>query len=114
MPFRWLGDVRATRGCGCWGRKLMGAIHSDAPPLLEVRDLVKHYPLRRPVLDALRRRPALAVRAVDGVSFSVNRGQTLALVGESGCGKTTTGRCVLFLQQPTSGDVLVEGQRIDP
>ncbi len=92
----------------------MGAIRSDAPPLLEVRDLVKHYPLRRPVFDALRRRPAQAVRAVDGVSFSVNRGQTLALVGESGCGKTTTGRCVLFLQQPTSGDVLVEGQRIDP
>jgi oligopeptide transport system ATP-binding protein len=84
------------------------------PPFLEVRDLVKHYPLRRPVVDVLRRRPAQAVRAVDGVSFSVDRGQTLALVGESGCGKTTTGRCVLFLQQPTSGEVLVEGQRIDP
>lgn len=92
----------------------MAEILPDAPPFLEVRDLVKHYPLRRPIVDALRRLPAPAVRAVDGVSFSVARGQTLALVGESGCGKTTTGRCVLFLQQPTSGDVLVEGQRIDP
>lgn len=83
-------------------------------PFLEVRDLVKHYPLRRSLVDTLRRKPAPAVRAVDGVSFSVARGQTLALVGESGCGKTTTGRCVLFLQQPTSGEVLVAGEPIDP
>jgi oligopeptide/dipeptide ABC transporter ATP-binding protein len=85
-----------------------------SPPLLEVRDLVKHYPVRRTVGDALRGAPRLAVRAVDGVSFSVSRGKTLSLVGESGCGKTTTGRCVLFLQHPTSGDVLVDGQRVDP
>jgi oligopeptide transport system ATP-binding protein len=84
------------------------------PPLLEVRDLVKHYPVRRSLADALRRVPAKSVRAVDGVSFSVCQGQTLALVGESGCGKTTTGRCVLFLQSPTSGEILVEGQPIDP
>jgi oligopeptide transport system ATP-binding protein len=84
------------------------------PPLLEVRELIKHYPVRRSLPDALRRVPAKAVRAVDGVSFSVRQGQTLALVGESGCGKTTTGRCVLFLQSPTSGEILVEGQQIDP
>jgi oligopeptide/dipeptide ABC transporter ATP-binding protein len=60
------------------------------------------------------RRPRVTVRAVDGVSFSVGKGKTLALVGESGCGKTTTGRCVLFLQQPTSGEVIVHGQRVDP
>jgi oligopeptide/dipeptide ABC transporter ATP-binding protein len=54
------------------------------------------------------------VRAVDGVSFSVAKRQTLALVGESGCGKTTTGRCVLFLQQPTSGQVIVNGELVDP
>jgi oligopeptide transport system ATP-binding protein len=84
------------------------------PPLLEVRDLVKHFPVGRTLLDTLRRTPPAAVRAVDGVSFSVAQGQTLALVGESGCGKTTTGRCVLFLQHPTSGDVLVNGERIDP
>ncbi len=87
---------------------------SDAVPLLEVRDLVKHYPVRRSITDSLRRVPAQAIRAVDGVSFTVDRGQTVALVGESGCGKTTTGRCILFLQNPTSGDVLIDGQRIDP
>jgi oligopeptide/dipeptide ABC transporter ATP-binding protein len=84
------------------------------PPLLEVRDLVKHFPVKRSVGDVLRRAPVRAVRAVDGVSFRVAKGQTLALVGESGCGKTTTGRCVLFLQQPTSGQVLIDGTPIDP
>ena len=83
-------------------------------PLLEVRNLVKHFPVHGSVGDALLRRPRVAVRAVDGVSFSVAKGKTLALVGESGCGKTTTGRCVLFLQQPTSGEVIVHGQRVDP
>jgi len=83
-------------------------------PLLEVRQLVKHFPVRRSLGDALRRQPHLAVRAVDGVSFAVAKGRTLALVGESGCGKTTTGRCVLFLQEPTSGDIIVNGQRVDP
>lgn len=87
---------------------------STQPTLLEVRNLVKHYPLGRSVGDVLRGRPGAAVRAVDGVSFQVQRGETLALVGESGCGKTTTGRCVLFLQQPTSGEVLFAGQPIDP
>jgi oligopeptide transport system ATP-binding protein len=87
---------------------------NGGPPLLEVRDLVKHFPLRRTFLDVVGRRPALAVRAVDGVSFTVAKGKTLALVGESGCGKTTTGRCVLYLQQPTSGEVIVAGQRVDP
>ena len=84
------------------------------PALLDVRNLVKHYPVGRSFGDILRGRPGAAVRAVDGVSFQVQRGETLALVGESGCGKTTTGRCVLFLQQPTSGDVLFTGERIDP
>ncbi|MCA9876494.1 MAG: ATP-binding cassette domain-containing protein, partial [Thermomicrobiales bacterium] len=84
------------------------------PALLEARNLVKHYPVGRPLGDIFRRRPGAAVRAVDGVSFRVQRGETLALVGESGCGKTTTGRCVLFLQQPTSGEVLFAGERIDP
>jgi oligopeptide/dipeptide ABC transporter ATP-binding protein len=83
-------------------------------PLLEVRNLVKHFPVRGSVGDTLLRRPRAAVRAVDGVSFSVGKGKTLALVGESGCGKTTTGRCVLFLQHPTSGEVFVQGQHVDP
>src|SRR5215212_9891919 len=86
----------------------------DEAPLLDVHNLVKHFPVRRSMSDAVRRLPHQAVRAVDGVSFQVQRGETLALVGESGCGKTTTGRCVLFLQQPTSGEVLFAGTPIDP
>jgi peptide/nickel transport system ATP-binding protein len=65
--------------------------------LLEVRNLVKHFG---------------AVRAVDGVSFSIDAGQTLALVGESGCGKTTTGRCLVRLLQPSGGEILFEGREI--
>lgn len=86
----------------------------NAAALLEVRNLVKHFPLRRSVVDTLRRAPPRVIHAVDDVSFSLSRGQTLALVGESGCGKTTTGRCILYLQPPTSGEVLVEGTPIDP
>ena len=62
--------------------------------LLEVRDLVKHFPV-----GAGLRRSTLSVKAVDGVSFKLHRGETLGLVGESGCGKTTTGRCVLQLER---------------
>jgi oligopeptide transport system ATP-binding protein len=76
--------------------------------LLEVRDLVKHYP----VSSGFFGRQVGLVRAVDGVSFSIRRGETLGLVGESGCGKTTTGRCVLQLERPTSGSVRFEGQEL--
>jgi len=72
--------------------------------LLEVRNLVKHFP----VATGFRGAP-LSVKAVDGVSFTLKRGETLGLVGESGCGKTTTGRCVLLLERPTSGEVVFEG-----
>ncbi|HET7093128.1 MAG TPA: oligopeptide/dipeptide ABC transporter ATP-binding protein [Thermomicrobiales bacterium] len=91
-----------------------GAEGKRAAPLLEVRGLTKHYPLKRGIGARLRGEPALAVRAVDGIDFAIDRGQTLGLVGESGCGKTTTGRCVLFLQTPTAGEVLVDGERVDP
>jgi oligopeptide transport system ATP-binding protein len=76
--------------------------------LLEVRDLVKHYP----VAAGLFGRRAGVVRAVDGVTFAVRRGETLGLVGESGCGKTTTGRCILQLERPTSGSVRFQGQEL--
>ena len=72
--------------------------------ILEVRDLVKHFPVGGGPL-----RGGGLIRAVDGVSFSILRGETLGLVGESGCGKTTTGRCVLQLERPTSGQVIFEG-----
>jgi len=77
--------------------------------LVEVRDLVKHFPLRRGILFD---RTVGAVRAVDGVSFDVLRGETLGLVGESGCGKSTTARMILRLIDPTSGSIRLDGQEI--
>ena len=76
------------------------------PPLLRVDALVKHFPMR----GRLFSRAPGAVRAVDGVSFDVAVGETLALVGESGCGKSTTGRLVLRLLEPTSGKVFFDGE----
>jgi oligopeptide transport system ATP-binding protein len=75
-------------------------------PLLEVKHLVKHFAVGGGLFGG----PRGVVRAVDGVSFTLRRGETLGLVGESGCGKTTTGRCILQLERPTSGQVIFEGQ----
>ena len=75
------------------------------PPLLTVRDLAKHFPIKRGVFGSVTGQ----VRAVDGVSFDVAPGETLALVGESGCGKSTTGRAILRLIEPTSGSVTFDG-----
>jgi oligopeptide transport system ATP-binding protein len=77
--------------------------------LLEVENLAKHYPVRK---GAILARQVGLVRAVDGVSFSLNRGETLALVGESGCGKSTTARLVLRLIEPTTGAVKFNGTDI--
>ena len=79
------------------------------PPLLEVNALKKHFPVRGGVLGG----PAAWVYAVDGVTFSIDRGETLSLVGESGCGKSTVGRTILRLIDPTDGEVLLDGERID-
>ena len=81
----------------------------DGAPLLEVTDLVKHFPVKRGILID---RTVDHVRAVDGVSFKVARGETLGLVGESGSGKSTLSRTVLQLIKPTSGSVLFEGREI--
>jgi oligopeptide/dipeptide ABC transporter ATP-binding protein len=77
-------------------------------PLLEVRGLVKRFPVRRGLFGGL----SGEVHAVDGVSFDVRRGEVLGLVGESGCGKTTTGRCVLRLIEPTAGEIRFDGADI--
>jgi oligopeptide/dipeptide ABC transporter ATP-binding protein len=82
------------------------------PPLLEVSDLRTRYPIRRGLVGALIRRPRRWVRAVDGLSFSLRRGEMLALVGESGCGKTTTAQTVLRLLEPDSGSVKLDGRDI--
>jgi len=81
-------------------------VASGTEPLLDVRNLKVHFPVRK----GLFQRIVGHVRAVDGVSFKVYRGQTLGLVGESGCGKTTTGRALLRLIKPTSGEIFYDGQ----
>jgi oligopeptide/dipeptide ABC transporter ATP-binding protein len=78
-----------------------------SPALLEVRDLRKHF-----VEGGLLARGRTIVRAVDGVSFSVAPGETLGLVGESGCGKSTLARALLFLDPPTSGEIVFDGTRV--
>ena len=87
-----------------------GARDAAKAPLLEVRDLRVHFPFKR---GHLFRRARGVVRAVDGVSFSVEAGQTMGLVGESGCGKSTLARAIVGLTPPTSGQVLLEGGPID-
>ncbi len=75
-------------------------------PLLEVRGLRMHFPVTEGIIT---HRKVGEVKAVDGIDFTVRRGETLGLVGESGCGKTTTGRCILRLERPTAGEILYDG-----
>ena len=80
--------------------------------LLDVADLRTRYPVRRSIADRLARRPRQWVRAVDGVSFSLRRGEMIALVGESGCGKTTTAQTILRMVESAGGTITVDGQDI--
>jgi peptide/nickel transport system ATP-binding protein len=83
------------------------AVRATGEPLLDVKDLTKHFPVRTGLFGA-----SDVVRAVDGVSFEVRPGETLGLVGESGCGKTTTGRMLVRLLKPTAGTITFEGEDI--
>jgi oligopeptide transport system ATP-binding protein len=80
----------------------------DPVSLLEIKNLKTHFPVRARLLGG----PVAWVRAVDGVSFTINEGETVGLVGESGCGKTTLGRTILRLIEPTAGDIWFDGQNI--
>ena len=86
-----------------------GSPASAAAPLLRVDGLTKHYPVTKGVV---RVQQVGSVKAVDGVSFDVARGETVSLVGESGCGKTTTAKCVLLVEKPTGGSVVFDGKDI--
>jgi oligopeptide transport system ATP-binding protein len=85
----------------------MSEQNNGSPDLIQVRGLKMHFPVTSGVI---LRRQVGAVKAVDGVSFSIKKGETLGLVGESGCGKSTTGRAILQLYKPTSGEVIFNGQ----
>jgi len=84
-------------------------VASDPEALLAVEGLVKHFPVRRGIIF---QRQVGAVKAVDGVSFSVRAGDTLGLVGESGCGKSTVGRVITKLLDPTAGSIRFDGREI--
>jgi len=77
--------------------------------LIEVHDLKKYFELKRDIVERITAKPKRFVRAVDGITFSINRGEVFGLAGESGSGKTTTGKLILNIYPPTGGDVLFDG-----
>src|SRR5690606_11993808 len=111
LPRRAAEAARRRPGAGRVlqpGARMIDSAAASAEPLLDVRHLKKHFPIR----GGLLRRVVAQVKAVDDVSFSVERGRTLGLVGESGCGKTTLGRTILRLHEPTAGDIVLDGRPI--
>src|SRR5947207_12139356 len=94
----------------CPGMSVSPQEPKSITPLLSVRNLVKHFPVKKGLLQ----RTVGQVHAVDGISFDIAEGETLGLVGESGCGKSTAGKTILKLIEPTAGEVRVNGERIDP
>ena len=102
--------INLTENTGAEGQGMPSAAGAaqDKDTILEVRNLVKWFPIKSSFL----KRTIGNVKAVDGVSFSIRRRQTMGLVGESGCGKSTCGRTILRLQEKTAGDVIFDGQDI--
>ncbi len=102
-----MGEMRAEPAASATGADFRGAM-GYRRPIVAVNDLKKYFPVRGGLLN----RTVNHVQAVDGISFDVARGETLGIVGESGCGKSTTARLLMRLIAPDSGDVLVDGQRV--
>jgi peptide/nickel transport system ATP-binding protein len=93
---------------------MLSSTRSPDDTILEVNDLERHFDVSPPPLERLLRgKPRLALKALDGVSFTIKRGETFALVGESGCGKTTVGRCIVGLYRPTAGTIVFDGIGLD-
>src|SRR5439155_23501215 len=117
-PYRSLSPQRSFHGDGLVTDAGVGVEKQAASPprasgpLLEVRDLVTQYPITRGIVGWLTRKPKQVAHAVEGVSFSVAQGEMLALVGESGCGKTTTAQTVMRLVEPQSGSITFKGRDI--
>jgi len=108
---RHIKDLHGPNGAGRSSQVDLSSPEAGPHPqdiLVQVRHLKKYFPIRRGVF----RRQVGAVQAVDGVSFEIMRGETLGLVGESGCGKSTTGQTVLQLLEPTAGEVYLDGQNL--
>ena len=82
---------------------------ADSDIILDVRDLKMHFPVTSGII---LQRTVAQIKAVDGITFQVKRGETFGLVGESGCGKTTTGRCILQLYKPTAGQIFFDGEEL--
>ena len=82
----------------------------DGEPLVQIRNMAKWFPVNTGFLSSLLYKQELYVKAVDGVTFDIFKGEVLVIAGESGCGKTTTGRCILHLELPTDGTVIYAGQ----
>ncbi|HCY84333.1 MAG TPA: peptide ABC transporter substrate-binding protein, partial [Desulfobacteraceae bacterium] len=85
------------------------SLEKNREPLVKVRNLKKHFPIRKGLVF---NRKIGAVKAVDDISFDIHAGETLGVVGESGCGKSTTGRAILRLEKPTAGSVVIDGREI--
>jgi len=84
----------------------------DGETLIAVRNMRKWFPVNTGFLSSLLYKQELFVKAIDGISFDIVKGEVLVLAGESGCGKTTTGRCILNLEVPTDGEVIYAGQNL--
>src|SRR5204863_5311689 len=108
---RGRGSAPRDRGSGS-RRTLPGASRVMPVPLVETRALRKEFPVGSSALHVLTRRPRETLVAVDDVSLSIQRGETLGVVGESGSGKSTLGRLLLQLERPTSDDILFDGTSV--